>query len=98
MEGGVAKVKEEKGLIELQIQYEEAGRSVHKLSFQTYRDLPLRRIFLDFCDSLDLVYKSITFWFDAKHVKETESADGVGLEDGDLIDAHTHQGGGAHPI
>lgn len=90
------KVKEEKKseMIEIQIQYEEAGGVLHKLSFETHRDVALRRTFLDFCDRLDLVYSSITFFFDEKHIKETHSAHDLGLEDGDLIDAFSTQDGG----
>ncbi|KAL8557822.1 hypothetical protein ACS0TY_005063 [Phlomoides rotata] len=87
-------VKEEKGVIWLQIQYAEPGREQHKLRFSTYRDVELRRIFLDFCYSLGLVYSTITFRFEGKHIKDTQSADVFGLEDGDVIDAFNTQDGG----
>lgn len=90
------RVKEEKGLIELQIQYQESGREEpHNKRFKTYRDLALRSVFLDFCDTLGLVYSSIEFLFEGVHIKETQSAEEFGLDDGDLIDAFNTQDGGA---
>ncbi|EYU39457.1 hypothetical protein MIMGU_mgv1a018705mg [Erythranthe guttata] len=86
----MAKVKEEKTEIVVHIKYNESGGE-EKYSFDTHMNIPLRRIFLDFCDRLGLVYSSIAFTFDGARIRETQTPRDLGLENDDLIDAFNHQ-------
>ncbi|KAL6586814.1 hypothetical protein OROMI_001802 [Orobanche minor] len=89
------KVKEEDGPTAVNIQYDDPVRGQVKLSFLTHRDDPLRRIMLDFCDRMDLVYSSVTFRLDGENIRETQKPVDLGMADDDIIDAFTHlQGGG----
>ncbi|KAL8544698.1 hypothetical protein ACS0TY_005070 [Phlomoides rotata] len=85
------KVKEEKRVIIVKIQYHEPGKATI-LSFETDKTAPLRRIFLDFCDRLDIVYSFMRFLGpEGKRILETETAKELEMEDGEVIDAFTEQ-------
>ncbi|KAL7148797.1 hypothetical protein ABFS83_06G203500 [Erythranthe nasuta] len=92
----MAKVKEENTEIVVHIKYNETGGE-EKYSFDTHMNIPLRRIFLDFCDRLGLVYSSIRFTFDGVRIRETQTPHDLEMDNDDLIDAFNEQiGAGMH--
>lgn len=96
---GNTEMKEESGMMMIQIQIQEADKGHRILSFATEKSLPLRRVFLDFCDQLDLVYSTVRFTHDGSRINEKKTAEECGIEDGEVIDAFYEQvGGGINDI
>ncbi|PIN07557.1 Ubiquitin-like protein [Handroanthus impetiginosus] len=89
-------VKQQDSIVTIRIQYSPRnnGGDSQIQSFRTRRDDPLRRIFLDFCDSLELVYGTVRVSYDGRRVLETETPDQLEMDDRDIIDAFTDQSGG----
>ncbi|KAL8557818.1 hypothetical protein ACS0TY_005061 [Phlomoides rotata] len=87
------KVKEEKRLIIVKLQYHGHGKDQATiLSFETDKTAPLRRIFLDFCDRLDIVYSTIRFLSpEGERIQEEQTAKELKMEDGEVIDAFSQQ-------
>ena len=80
-------VKQASGMITFQIQIYEARTGWRRLSFTTEKSLPLRMVFLDFCDKINCVYGSVTFLFDGVRLNEYKTAEEAGIEDGDIVAA-----------
>ncbi|KAH6764429.1 hypothetical protein C2S51_015678 [Perilla frutescens var. frutescens] len=62
-------------------------------SFRTDKNASLRRIFLDFCDRHGFVYCHFAFYFDGRRIHEMQTAEELGMADGDVIDAMVIQRG-----
>ncbi|XP_057801788.1 uncharacterized protein LOC131016962 [Salvia miltiorrhiza] len=90
---------EESGLITIHIRIEQFGKGQRwrKLSFTTEKSLPMRRIFLDFCDQLNLRCNDFAYILvarnEARSLDKDKTAEEYGIEDGDVIDAIPHMYG-----
>lgn len=74
-------------MITIGIQFPEGWAAGHeKMSFETRRSVPLRRVFLDYCDRLGLVYGTVHFVSgEAEKINENQTAEECDIEDGDVI-------------
>lgn len=55
--------------------------------FSCEKDVPLLRFLHDYSDRIGLKYEVIMFTCDGKRIRGTETADKLGMEDEDTIDA-----------
>ncbi|KAL3498720.1 hypothetical protein ACH5RR_041452 [Cinchona calisaya] len=72
----------------------------HEIYFRIRRDKPIRKVLLAYCDHLQLEYDTVRFTLDGRKLKSMATADDLGLQHHDTIDAfHDQCGGGlAYPL
>ncbi|KAK9291770.1 hypothetical protein L1049_019720 [Liquidambar formosana] len=58
------------------------------------RDIPLRRLKIFYCDQHGLEYDTIRFTYDGVKIGNSQTANELGMVDGDVIDTWSEQDGG----
>lgn len=76
--------------VTIRVQKEHANDIVMKIK----RDVRLGRMMLVYCDHLRLEAAALRFSFEGRRVQEWDTPEGIGLEDGDIIDVWSDMSGG----
>ncbi|KAK9291944.1 hypothetical protein L1049_019896 [Liquidambar formosana] len=88
--------KKERNHVTIKVQRQH----VFDIYLRIKRDLPLRELKICYCDRLGLEYDTVRFTYDGIKIGNSQTAEELGMEDGDVIDAWSDQmagggGGGA---
>ncbi|WJZ87651.1 hypothetical protein VitviT2T_007018 [Vitis vinifera] len=65
-----------------------------QLYFRINRSTPLQRLLVAYCQQINIDYKTMQFVYNGNRVTAKQTPEQLGMEDGDEIDALTHQMGG----
>ncbi|XP_034686435.1 small ubiquitin-related modifier 2-like [Vitis riparia] len=65
-----------------------------QLYFRINRSTPLQRLLVAYCQRINLDYKTMQFVYNGNRVTAKQTPEQLGMEDGEEIDALTHQMGG----
>lgn len=76
--------------VTIRVQKEHTNDIVMKIK----RDVRLGRVMLVYCHHLGLEAAALRFSFEGRRVREWHTPDGMGLEDGDIIDVWSDMSGG----
>merc|ERR1712189_63038 len=71
-----------------------AGQDGSVVQFKIKKHTPLRKLMQAYCDRQGLQISLVRFRFDGNPVKETDSPEGLEMEDEDTIDVFQSQTGG----
>ncbi|KAB1202601.1 Small ubiquitin-related modifier 2 [Morella rubra] len=85
------KPKDQAAFINLKVN----SKAGYHVLFRIKRSTQLKKLMNAYCDRLSMERHAIVFLFDGRLLREEETPDELGMEDGDEIDAMTHQIGGA---
>lgn len=70
------------------------GEGKSDVAMRIRRNVPLQKAAHAYCDKLGLKYEAMRFTCDGRKIKDLQTAEDLGLEDGDVLDAWSDQSGG----
>lgn len=82
--------KEKQPAISLTVKGQDGTEVVFKVKPTTL----FEKVFAAYCDKKAVSRESVIFLCDGERVKADQTPEGIGMEDGDMIDAMIHQVGG----
>ena len=73
-------------------------RDGNEVYFKCKKKTSLAKLMNAFCQRQGVDQKSVRFLFDGERVRENNTPDELGMEDGDVIDVMVEQQGGGGPV
>ncbi|CAK9309569.1 unnamed protein product [Citrullus colocynthis] len=70
------------------------GQDGSEVYFKIFKRTQLKKLMKSYCKRQGLELRTIAFLLDGHPIAGTQTADELGMEDGDEIDAMKHHGGG----